>query len=281
MDTKQWAVFFVALLSFDYAAATYFGRYKGVPKSYADDNDGYYGWSGGCRCDERLTSRLDKALENTKLSLGRYKNGCPMKDTNLEEYEFNNGHLKGIHKFERKGLYRCSLSRKYVRIIFKIGFFDLLIHYTVSIVEDIFGRFLGGIASFLGRILGKVSNFLFRIFIPDLFCTVVLIQDFEGSGGFKLEGLYLNEVEKISFSDKRFSKHQSYFRPLCDHVLRHTINDKFSGELTKHVTKVRADKRMFYYESNSGKRYGYEYEGYDESGGSYSYDYSESDSSYD
>ena len=35
MNTKQWAVFFVALLSVDYATAFLFGGYEGVSKAYA------------------------------------------------------------------------------------------------------------------------------------------------------------------------------------------------------------------------------------------------------
>ena len=106
---------------------------------YFADNEGYYGWSADCRCNERLTLRLDGALKSAKRHLGKYKNGHGLENANLEEYEFNDGYVRGVEKLERKGPYRCSVSRKYARIYFRIGFVELLIRYSVSLVE---GRFL-------------------------------------------------------------------------------------------------------------------------------------------
>lgn len=260
MNSKQWAVLFVALVSFDYASATFFGGYKGVSKPYAGDNGGYYGWSSGCRCNERVVSNLDNCIKKVKTRVsGKFGSGCSVRDQSLEEYQFSNGKLKGLHKFERRGDYKCSLSKDYVRVVFNIGFFDLVINYYVSLVEEILSGLLGGIGSLIGNILGNVSNFLFRCAFPEVYCTVVLHQRFGVSQGFELEGLYLNDIENINFLNKGFSRHQQsflpYFRPICDHALRYVFQKQLSSIFSQSFSSVTVDYSQFYYESSRKTTY--------------------------
>ncbi|KAG8188217.1 hypothetical protein JTE90_021238 [Oedothorax gibbosus] len=230
MNVKQWAFFFVFLLSGEYmlTMAVAVARHK---RSYPPQQ---------CRPSRRLVEVFDQCLERVRTQV---EDPVTLEDTSTDGVQLRGGTATNIRNFRRVKPVTCQCLSDRIRIFLEISFLDVTVTFLVTLLDGVLGGLLGNLGSQLARLLGNVVNLVVNLVALEITLTIAVDQRFLPGSRCRVTSYRVTRISEIKVLGLDLTPLVTgllgdLLTPVFDALVRNLLERQLRVIITREIQKI-------------------------------------------
>ncbi|XP_015916447.1 uncharacterized protein [Parasteatoda tepidariorum] len=232
MHIKQWAFFFVFLLSTEYIATTaaHLARVKRQTS---------------CTLQPQVTSMFDKCFNDVR---NQMPNSMSMPDTTTSSVQLAQGSISNLKNFKRTSELSCMCMGDRVKIFVQVSFIDITVTFLVTLLDSLLGGLLGNLGTTLARLVGQVVNLLLNILVLEI--NVLIAVDQPLSGGncqlseFQVQKITAIRILNIDLTQLLVGLLGDILTPVLNTLVTQLLSNQVRAIIASEVSKMKIPPEM-------------------------------------